>query len=58
MWKFTNKHVPNNTHEKISKFSRNITRHNVPYVSFYRDKGEVMFILVVWLACYSYGINR
>ena len=24
MWKFTNKYVPNNTHGKISKFSRNI----------------------------------
>ena len=23
MWKFTNKYVPNNTHGKISKFSRN-----------------------------------
>ena len=23
MWKFTNKYVTNNTHEKISKFSRN-----------------------------------
>ena len=24
MWKFTNKYAPNNTHGKISKFSRNI----------------------------------
>ena len=24
MWKFTNKYVPNNTHGKISKFSRNM----------------------------------
>ena len=28
MWKFTNKYVPNNTHGKIGKFSRN----NLKYV--------------------------
>ena len=31
MWKFTNKYVTNNTHEKISKFSRN-TGESLPHI--------------------------
>ena len=43
--------------KKKIKRVREFTRHNVSYVSFCCDKGEVMLIIVVWLACYSYGIN-
>ena len=44
--------------KKKIKRVREFTRHNVSYVSFCCDKGEVMLIIVVWLACYSYGINQ
>ena len=40
--------------KKKIKRVREFTRHNVPYVSFCCDKGEVMLII----ACYSYGINQ
>ena len=44
--------------KKKIKRVREFTRHNVSTVSFCRYKGEVMLIIVVWLACYSYGINQ
>ena len=44
--------------KKKIKRVREFTRHNVSYVSFCCDKGEVILIIVVWLACYSYGINQ
>ena len=44
--------------KKKIKRVREFTRHNMSYVSFCCDKGEVMLIIVVWLACYSYGINQ
>ena len=43
--------------KKKIKRVREFTRHNVSYVSFCCE-GEVMLIIVVWLACYSYGINQ
>ena len=42
---------------KQVKRVREFTRHKMSYASFSHDKGEVMLILVVWLACYSYGTN-
>ena len=42
---------------KQVKRVREFTRHKMSYASFSRDKGEVMLILIVWLACYSYGTN-
>ena len=44
--------------KKKIKRVREFTRHNMSYVSFCCDKGEVMLIIVVWLACCSYGINQ
>ena len=48
---------PSKKKKKIKRV-REFTRHNVSYVSFCCDKGEVILIIVVWLACYSYGINQ
>ena len=36
MWKFTNKYVPNNTHVKISKFSRNTSQQT--YVQYQESR--------------------
>ena len=48
---------PSKKKKKIKRV-REFTRHNVSYVSFCCDKGEVMLIIVFWLAYYSYGINQ
>ena len=43
MWKFTNKYVPNNTHGKISKFSRNTQSYG-----FFRNLPPLGFSLSVY----------
>ena len=56
-WWYTISKRKNKEKNKQVKRVREFTRHKMSYASFSRDKGEVMLILVVWLACYSYGTN-
>ena len=57
-WWYSISKRKNKKKNKQVKRVREFTRHKMSYASFSRDKGEVMLILVVWLACYSYGTNK
>ena len=50
MWKFTNKYVPNNTHGKIGKFSRNSIHSLCEHLTFFPSSSPSLSAFVVFEA--------